>query len=127
MVSEGNVERGNTWRHKFIHAVTPTKVGSRIYLHIVPPVDKRLMLWTKGRYAFSPGPALVLLTTKGAKTGQVRHTPVGAARKGDIVILIASNAGKSHHPNWYFNISANPELTITIHKGGSRRYRAEEI
>jgi deazaflavin-dependent oxidoreductase (nitroreductase family) len=112
---------------------TSTKAGQLFYVRVVPPIDRRLMLWTKGKRSLSPGAqpnglgGLALLTTTGSKSGKTRHTPVGFAWDGHDVIVLASNAARSYHPNWYFNLKKQPELTITVRGGGQARFRAEEI
>ena len=32
------------------------------------------------------------------------RAPLGAARDGDDVVILASNAARSYHPNWYYNL-----------------------
>lgn len=59
------------------------------------------------------GSALVL-THKGAKSGQVRETPVRGFRNGDGYMVVASAGGASRNPGWYYNLMANPETTIYV-------------
>jgi deazaflavin-dependent oxidoreductase (nitroreductase family) len=67
-----------------------------------------------------PGP-VVLLTTTGAKSGQPRTTPVGYARDGDNLVIIASAGGAPTHPDWYFNLVAHPMVTVEL---GSETFHA---
>jgi len=60
-----------------------------------------------------PG-TVVLLTTTGAKSGQPRTTPVGYARDGDDLIIIASAGGAPTHPDWYYNLVAHPMVTVEL-------------
>ncbi len=46
------------------------------------------------------GRPLLLLTTTGAKSGQLRTTPMMYIRDGDRLLVIASNAGAPTHPDW---------------------------
>ena len=57
---------------------------------------------------------LLLLTTKGAKTGADRTTPVMFHRDGDRVVVMASNAGARRAPGWYANLRANPLVRVEI-------------
>ncbi len=66
---------------------------------------------------------LVLLTHRGARSGTVRTTPMMFVRVGDRVIVVASNAGAEHHPDWYRNVVADPGVTVEI-AGERRRARA---
>jgi hypothetical protein len=96
-----------------VQRITMTKTGSWIYGRVVPPIDRVLMVKTKGKMSLSPGDTggtggLALLTTTGAKSGKQRHTPLGYARDGDAIVIIASNAAHERNPSWYFNITATP-------------------
>lgn len=55
---------------------------------------------------------VLLLTTKGAKTGREHVTPLNFSRDGDRYIVMASKGGSSTHPDWYHNIVANPVVTV---------------
>ena len=57
---------------------------------------------------------LLLLNTIGAKSGQPRTNPVVYTTDGDDLIVIASNGGADHHPDWYYNVKANPNVTIEL-------------
>ena len=59
----------------------------------------------------------LLLTTRGARSGQLHTTPVMYIPDGDSLLVIASNAGAPTHPDWYRNLVAHPEVTV--------EYRAE--
>lgn len=115
-----------------VQKITMTKTGSWIYGRVVPPIDRVLMVKTKGKRSLSPGDTggtggLALLTTTGAKSGKQRHTPLGYARDGDSIVIIASNAAHEHNPSWYYNLKANPEVMLTLRGGHQGEYRAEEV
>jgi len=61
-----------------------------------------------------PGRPLLLLTTTGARTGAVRTNPMMYVRLDDRLLVIASNAGAEHHPDWYHNLVANPSVTVEV-------------
>jgi len=60
------------------------------------------------------GRPLVLLTTTGAKSGQLHTTPMMYIRVDDQLLVIASNAGAPSHPDWYRNLVAHPEVTVEV-------------
>jgi deazaflavin-dependent oxidoreductase (nitroreductase family) len=60
------------------------------------------------------GAPLLLLTTTGAKTGTERTTPLVHTRDGDRIVIIASKGGAPRHPDWYRNLSANPQVTVEL-------------
>jgi deazaflavin-dependent oxidoreductase (nitroreductase family) len=61
------------------------------------------------------------LTTTGRKTGQQRTTELLYLRDGAAYVVIASNGGALRNPGWYFNLTANPQVTIAVH---GKRLRA---
>jgi deazaflavin-dependent oxidoreductase (nitroreductase family) len=60
------------------------------------------------------GASLVLLTTVGAKSGQTRVVPVVYRSDGGRIYVFASKAGAPTNPDWYYNLLANPEITIEV-------------
>ncbi len=60
------------------------------------------------------GKTLLLLHTKGAKTGQERINPVACVRDGERLVVIASKGGAPTHPDWYYNILAHPRLAVEV-------------
>ncbi|WP_459721340.1 nitroreductase family deazaflavin-dependent oxidoreductase [Actinophytocola sp. KF-1] len=64
---------------------------------------------------------LLLLTTRGAKTGADRTTPMMFHPDGDRVVVMASNAGAPKAPDWYANLRANPSVQVEI---GDETYQA---
>jgi F420H(2)-dependent quinone reductase len=57
---------------------------------------------------------LILLTTKGAKTGQTRIIPLMHVPYGNKVLAIASKGGSVKHPDWYNNVLARPDVTVEM-------------
>ena len=71
-----------------------------------------------GQFAGAP---LLLLSTTGAKTGLPRVNPLAYLADGDRHIIIASYAGGPNNPPWYYNLLANPEVSVEV---GSERFTA---
>jgi deazaflavin-dependent oxidoreductase (nitroreductase family) len=65
-----------------------------------------------GRRTSSKTNPLLLLTTKGARTGRERVTPLNFSRDGDRYIVMASKGGSPTHPDWYRNLVAHPSVTV---------------
>jgi deazaflavin-dependent oxidoreductase (nitroreductase family) len=63
----------------------------------------------------------LLLTTTGAKSGELRVNPLHYSTDGDRFIVIASKGGSATHPDWYHNLVAHPEVTVEV---GSVRFQA---
>jgi deazaflavin-dependent oxidoreductase (nitroreductase family) len=60
------------------------------------------------------GAPLLLLNTIGRRSGRVHTTPVMYLKDGDRLLVFASKGGDDHHPDWYFNLKANPDFRIEI-------------
>lgn len=84
-------------------------------LSIFGPAHVKLYQETKGEqgYIWNDAPIL-LLTTKGHKSGQMRTTPLIFARDGEALVIIASKGGAPEHPDWYVNLSAEPNVRVQV-------------
>lgn len=60
------------------------------------------------------GAPLLILHSIGAKSGQVRESPMMYLRDGERILVFASKAGAPTNPDWYHNLKANPEARIEI-------------
>ncbi|MEO6084606.1 MAG: nitroreductase family deazaflavin-dependent oxidoreductase [Umezawaea sp.] len=58
------------------------------------------------------GADLVLLTTTGARSGRGHTVPLGYVRDGDRLLVVGSAGGSPHHPAWYHNVLAHPDVTV---------------
>ena len=65
------------------------------------------------------GMPVLLLTTRGRRTGRRRTVPLTYFEDGGALVLVASYAGDDHDPGWYRNLLANPEVEVT--RGQARR------
>jgi len=57
---------------------------------------------------------VLLLTTRGRKTGQPRTNGLLYLDRGDHWAVAASWAGEPKHPVWYLNLMAHPDVTIQV-------------
>jgi deazaflavin-dependent oxidoreductase (nitroreductase family) len=67
------------------------------------------------------GKTLLLLHTRGAKSQQERINPVAYVQDGDRFIVIASKGGAPTNPDWYYNILADPAVTVEV---GTEKFQA---
>ncbi len=65
-------------------------------------------------HRFPGGPSMLLLEHKGAKSGQVRTSPLLYVEDGDDVVIVASKGGNPRNPAWFYNLKANPDTTVRI-------------
>ena len=62
------------------------------------------------------GRDVLILTTKGARSGDVRENPLVYSRDGDHYVIVASKGGAPTHPSWYHNLVKHPEVTLEVGK-----------
>jgi len=55
---------------------------------------------------------LILLYTRGRKTGQIRRVAVVHYPDGDDLVVIASKGGAPEHPAWYLNLRDDPRVWV---------------
>jgi deazaflavin-dependent oxidoreductase (nitroreductase family) len=64
-----------------------------------------------GQFANTP---LLLLHTSGAKSGLPRLNPVAYIADGKRFVVVASKAGADTNPDWYYNLLAQPEVSVEV-------------
>jgi deazaflavin-dependent oxidoreductase (nitroreductase family) len=60
------------------------------------------------------GSPILLLTSRGAKSGTPRVAPLAYTKDGDRFVIIASKGGAPTNPDWFHNVRANPEVTVEV-------------
>ena len=55
---------------------------------------------------------VILVTVTGAKSGKQRYVPLMRVEKDGRYAMVASKGGAPAHPFWYFNVKANPAVTV---------------
>jgi len=58
------------------------------------------------------GRDVLILTTKGAKSGQLRENPLAYTRDGDNLVVVGSKGGAPSHPAWFHNLVTHPEVMV---------------
>ena len=83
------------------------------------PLDRAIGVRTRGRFValgLRDLPALVI-TTIGRKSARPRTNPLLYAREGDAYLVVGTNWGQRHQPDWALNLLANPIALVAV--GGS--------
>jgi deazaflavin-dependent oxidoreductase (nitroreductase family) len=65
-------------------------------------------------HIWKEGSTILLLTTKGRKTGEPTTTPLIYAKDGDRYVIVASQGGAPEHPGWYRNLSKDPNVELQV-------------
>ena len=112
-----------------VRRVIATRPMAWLLARTIHHVDGATLRLSGGRTTASAvlsGLPIIELTTTGAKSGRPRTVPLVGIPDGERLILIASNWGQAKHPAWYYNVKANPAVTIT-RDGVARPYVAREV
>jgi len=65
------------------------------------------------------------LTTTGRKSGRPHSVMLTSpVQEGNTSVIVASRGGDDHHPAWFLNLQANPEVEVAMKGGARRRMRA---
>ncbi len=72
------------------------------------------------------GRPVIVLTSVGARTGKLRKTALMRVERDGVYAVVASLGGAPHHPVWYHNLVANPQ--VELQDGPNRRdFLAREV
>ena len=130
---EAQEARPGPARKRTAGGVRPHPLKERIRTRIEHEVDTRsvrlaaaLIRLTKGRLARLWRRQVLLLTTRGRKSGLERTVPLQFFPDGEDMIVVAANSGLPSPPGWYFNLTADPFVRVEV---GDRtlQARAEEL
>ena len=87
----------------------------KVFVKLFISIHTFLYKITGGRFGSQMGDfKVLLLTTKGRKSGLERTTPLGFFDHEDGYLIIASNGGMPTHPDWYHNLKSDPKVTLQI-------------
>jgi deazaflavin-dependent oxidoreductase (nitroreductase family) len=60
------------------------------------------------------GTTILLLTTRGSRSGEPRTTPLIHRTDGERWVVVASKGGAPANPSWFENLQADPDVTIEV-------------
>ena len=92
--------------------------GGKLLRKLIEPMEKRGIAayrrtGGKNRMATMMGFPVVLLTTKGAKSGLERTVSIaGFGEENETWLVIASAGGSHRHPAWFNNMVKHPEVIV---------------
>ncbi|MFF7890197.1 nitroreductase family deazaflavin-dependent oxidoreductase [Streptomyces sp. NPDC007896] len=67
---------------------------------------------TRGTTLWDTGWPVVVMSTRGAKTGKIRKVPVMRVEHEGRYAVVGSLGGSPRHPLWYFNVKADPHVEL---------------
>ncbi len=118
--------------HTLSQRIGATRPGTWLFSRLLPRADPVVLRLTRGRKTLSSllaGFPEVLVTTRGAKSGQPRSTLLLCIRDQadpNVFALVASSFGQLHNPAWYYNLKACPRATCSFPGQVPRDYAAHE-
>ena len=71
---------------------------------------------TKGNTLLDTGMPVIIVSTRGNKSGKVRKTPLMRVEHDGEYALVASKGGAPEHPVWFYNLLADPD-TVVVQDG----------
>ena len=85
-------------------------------------VHRTVLKLSFGKLGWDAGGMPVLeLTTVGRKSGEARSVMLTSpVQDGDTLVIVASRGGDEHHPAWFLNLQANPDVQVKW-KGGATK------
>jgi len=60
------------------------------------------------------GTQTLIITTTGRKSRKLRDSALIYGRAGDSPVVVASKGGADEHPDWYQNLTNQPEVEVQI-------------
>jgi deazaflavin-dependent oxidoreductase (nitroreductase family) len=123
---------GSASIQEVINMVTrhPGKPGLKTrYQHWADARSVRVAAWllrrTNGRIIRPWHRRVLLLTTRGRRSGLLRTVPLQYFPDDHDMVVVAANGGMPNHPGWYFNLMAHPDADVeiygSVHEPGGQR------
>jgi deazaflavin-dependent oxidoreductase (nitroreductase family) len=112
---------------RIMQAAARTRFGGWLFVNVFPAIDRRLIPLSRGRLKVAVGQPILLLHTRGARSGEPRTTPLLYTPCGDAFIVVASKAGAQHHPAWYYNMLRHPDAASVEISGTPVRVNARVV
>ena len=79
------------------------------------PEHVRVYRETGGEHGYHwRGATILLLTTKGRKSGEPRTMPLIFRADGERFVVVASKGGWPEHPVWFSNLQADPDADVEV-------------
>ena len=120
------VRPSSSFGHRVVTRFACSALGAMLVRKVGSRIDPALIRLSGGRLSsVAPFPAM-LLTHTGAMSGVTHTSTVVYFSDADRVIVIAANFGAPQRPAWYYNVKANPEVTLSG-RGFGGSFHAEEL
>lgn len=98
----------------FVAHVVSRPWGSTLIRLVYQPLDRAVYRISRGRRGLSPQREVLLLTSKGRKSGLPRQNPLMFLEHDGSYWVMGSNFGRDHHPAWTANLLSHPRAWVQI-------------
>jgi deazaflavin-dependent oxidoreductase (nitroreductase family) len=105
----------------------------RVDLYLESELDKRLGGLFVGLYRLTGGRItrlwkveVLILTTRGRRSGKTRNVLLQFFPDGEDFVIVAANGGQSSHPGWFYNLKSTPTMQIQV-MNRTLQVHAEEL
>ena len=65
-------------------------------------------------YRWRNGAPILILTTRGRRSGEERLKPLIFREDDGRYVVVASKGGAPRHPDWYLNLRADPDVHVQV-------------
>jgi F420H(2)-dependent quinone reductase len=97
-----------------VNRIGATRPGTWAIGHIVSPLQRRLLVASRGRVSLTGKRPVLLLTMTGRRSGRQRTVPLFFMRDRDDLV-VCNVRPPSERPNpWPLNVRANPHVSVRI-------------
>jgi deazaflavin-dependent oxidoreductase (nitroreductase family) len=96
-----------------------TAAVSRFSARVLPVLDRQVLRFTGGRTSLTEivaGTPVIVLTTRGARSGEPRTSHLLGIPVGDTVGLIGTNFAQAKTPSWVRNLLVHPRATVSYRR-----------
>lgn len=117
------------WFKRVTVTIATSPPGRWLVVNVMSRLDTWLWHASSGKLSATRllGFPLLILVTRGAKSGKVRETPLIYLRTGEKIAVIASSLGSKNHPQWYRNLLSSGEAVLLVEgKRAAYAYRQLE-
>ena len=114
---------------RLVQWLSATRIVSPLLSRTLNHLDRAVLALTRGRYTATralAGVPVLTVETLGARSGLPHAVTLLAIPRGAEYVLIATAFGSPHHPAWYYNLMAHPEVRVTSNRV-ARQCRARQV
>lgn len=94
--------------------VGATRFGVNAIGRVFSPLQRRLYLLTGGRVSLTGRAPVLLLTTRGRRSGRERTVPLLYIRDGERLVVCNVNPGFERPNPWTLNLRADPRARVQV-------------